>query len=391
MGETLWRGRRGTSGKRRSFGRIELRTSGRYRVGYTAPDGQLYRAPSTFDSKDDAIAWLAARRAEIQLNVWAPDIVERSVAKKAVPTFRSYAQRWLSTRKTQGQPLRPTTRDHYEYVLESTLYPTFGKMPIDEITVEDVNDWYETVAPGRESQRAHAYSLLRTILGTAASTRPKPLIAFNPAHIRGAGNVKPAHKVVPASLEELEVIVKNLPDRYRLMALLAAWCAMRFGELAELRRGDIDLKNKRVKIRRGVVRVRGEMIVGPPKTDAGIRDVAIPPHLIPAVEHHLEAHVGPEPDALLFPASAELERHMQPSTLYKVYYPAREAAGRKDLRWHDLRHTGAVLAAQTGATLAELMGRLGHTTPGAAMRYQHAAADRDAEIARRLSALAEQA
>ena len=48
---------------------------------------------------------------------------------------------------------------------------------------------------------------------------------------------------------------------------------------------------------------------------------------------------------------------------------------------------GAVLAAQTGATLAELMGRLGHTTPGAAMRYQHAAADRDAEIARRLSAM----
>ncbi len=80
---------------------------------------------------------------------------------------------------------------------------------------------------------------------------------------------------------------------------------------------------------------------------------------------------------------------MAPSTLYKVFYPAREAAGRKDLRWHDLRHTGAVLAAQTGATLAELMGRLGHTTPGAAMRYQHAAADRDAEIARRLSALVE--
>ena len=52
-----------------------------------------------------------------------------------------------------------------------------------------------------------------------------------------------------------------------------------------------------------------------------------------------------------------------------------------------LRHTGAVLAAQTGAPLAELMGRLGHSTPGAAMRYQHAAADRDAEIARRLSAL----
>jgi len=194
--------------------------------------------------------------------------------------------------------------------------------------------------------------------------------------------------VQPATLEELQTIVEELPDRYKLMALLAAWCAMRFGELAELRRGDIDLRTNRVKIRRGVVRVDGKFIVGTPKSDAGIRDVAIPPHLIPLVKDHLSDHTGPGRDSLLFPSSADGNHHMAPSTLYRVFYPAREAAGRKDLRWHDLRHTGAVLATQTGATLAELMGRLGHTTPGAAMRYQHAAADRDAEIARRLSELA---
>lgn len=171
------------------------------------------------------------------------------------------------------------------------------------------------------------------------------------------------------------------------MCLLAAWCAMRFGELAELRRGDIDLRSNRVSITRGVVRVGGGFVVGSPKSDAGVRDVAIPPHLIPVVKVHLKDHTGKGKDALLFPAAADSNAHMAPSTLYKVYYPARKAAGREDLRWHDLRHTGAVLAAQTGATLAELMGRLGHSTPGAAMRYQHAAADRDTEIAKRLSAL----
>lgn len=59
-----------------------------------------------------------------------------------------------------------------------------------------------------------------------------------------------------------------------------------------------------------------------------------------------------------------------------------------DLRFHDLRHTGAVLAAQAGATLAELMARLGHSTPGAALRYQHAAAGRDTQIAIALSRIA---
>jgi integrase len=63
-------------------------------------------------------------------------------------------------------------------------------------------------------------------------------------------------------------------------------------------------------------------------------------------------------------------------------------AGRPDLRLCDLRHTGAVLAAQTGATLAELMARLGHTTPGAAMRYQHAGRERDKALAAKLSEMA---
>jgi integrase len=273
-------------------------------------------------------------------------------------------------------------------LLEKFIYPTFGDERLDRISAEDVNRWYDVLAPGRETIRAQAYSLLRTIFTTAASERPLPLIPYNPAHIRGAGNTKRLHRVRPASLDELATIVEELPPRYKLMALLAAWCAMRFGELTELRRGDLDLQTNRVKIRRAVVRADGQFIVGLPKSDAGIRDVAIPPHLLPVVRGHLEDFVRPGQDALLFPASADCDLHMAPSTLYKVYYPARQAAGRKDLRWHDLRHTGAVLAAQTGATLAELMGRLGHTTPGAAMRYQHAAADRDAEIARRLSELA---
>lgn len=374
--------------RRRSFGRIEPLNSGRYRAAYMGPDGELHRAPVTFSARDDATAWLSARRAEIEMQVWAPDASSRGSFRRSTPTFQAYADLWVETRKTKGRELRPTTRRQYLMLLDKFIYPTFGEMRIDRITAEDVNAWYDGLAPGRETIRAQSYSLLRTVFNSAASERPTPFIPYNPAHIRGAGNTKRAHHVEPATLEELRIIVDELPDRYKLMALLAAWCAMRFGELAELRRGDIDLRTNRVKIRRGVVRVDGKFIVGPPKSDAGSRDVAIPPHLAPLVKDHLADHTAAGRDALLFPASADENQHMAPSTLYKVFYPARKAAGRPDLRWHDLRHTGAVLAAQTGATLAELMGRLGHTTPGAAMRYQHAAADRDAEIARRLSELA---
>jgi len=101
---------------------------------------------------------------------------------------------------------------------------------------------------------------------------------------------------------------------------------------------------------------------------------------------HIAEYAQPGRKGLLFPTITG--SHLSPSTLYKSFYKARKAAGREDLRWHDLRHTGAVLAASTGATLAELMARLGHSTSQAALRYQHAASGRDAQIAAKLSEIA---
>jgi integrase len=139
-------------------------------------------------------------------------------------------------------------------------------------------------------------------------------------------------------------------------------------------------------IRRAVAWVDSKPVVGKPKSDAGVRDVSIPPHLLPALKAHLAEHAQWGKDGLIFPSPQGIQ--LTTSTLYASFWPARSKAGRPELRWHDLRHTGAVLAAATGATLAELMGRLGHSTPGAALRYQHVAGGRDAEIARKLSEMA---
>ena len=168
------------------------------------------------------------------------------------------------------------------------------------------------------------------------------------------------------------------------MILLASWCALRFGELTELRRGDVDLSHAKVGVARGVTWIDGKPTIGAPKSNAGIRDVAIPPHLMPAVRQHLQDHVGWGKDALLF-STANGEQIGRGGAFQKHWERARKAAGRDDLRFHDLRHTGAVMAAQSGATIAELMGRLGHATPAMAIRYQHVARGRDDEIARRMS------
>ena len=115
--------------------------------------------------------------------------------------------------------------------------------------------------------------------------------------------------------------------------------------------------------------------MGDPKCEAGQRDVAIPPHIVPAVTAHLAEPCCSQADALLFPRGATAATFSrQPSVTSPRPAPRPSAP---TCSFHDLRHSGAVLAAQAGATLAELMARLGHSTPAAAIRYQHQPAGRD--------------
>jgi integrase len=366
---------RGSGRKDRSagtFGSVDKLATG-YRARYYGPDGRRYKAPTLFLTKQDARGWLSLRQSEIIRKAWVPSATEQTRV-----TFAEYANDWLADRD-----LKDRTQEHYRKLLDQHLLDEFGTVPLASLTSDDVRKWHARFNKGTPTMRAHCYSLLRTIMGTAASDG---LITVNPCVLRGAGTAKRVHKIRPATLDELEIITKEMPEPYRVLILLASWCALRFGELTELRRMDIDTRDEVIRIRRAVVRAGGGFQATTPKSDAGVRDVAIPPHLLPAIENHLTKHVGEKRDALLFPARQG--GHLAPATLYRRFYNARDAAGRSDLRFHDLRHSGAVLAAATGASLAELMARLGHSTPQAAMRYQHAAKGRDREIAALLSKLA---
>lgn len=367
-----------------TFGTVQQLPSGRYRAMYYGPDGRRYKAPTVFLAKADARGWLALRQADIIAKKWTPE----AAPKVTKTTFAEYARGWLKQRD-----LKQRTREHYTVLLERHLVPVFGSLPLTSITVDDVRAWHAKMGRGTPTLRTHCYGLLRTILGTAASDGK---IASNPCMIRGAGTTKRVKQIRPPTLPEIEKITAEMPEPYQAMILLAAWCALRFGELTELRRKDVVLATTRdaegvevhtgtIRIERAVVRVDDGFQVTTPKSDAGVRDVAIPPHLVPVIRDHLTVHVDAKQDALLFPAAHR--GHLAPATLYRQFYKARIAADRPDLRFHDLRHSGAVLAAQTGATLAELMARLGHSTPQAAMRYQHAAQARDQAIAAALSRL----
>jgi integrase len=364
------------AGKRghRGFGHVRKLPSKRWQASYLGPDLARHNALSTFDTREDAEGWLAAERALINADKWVAPERRAQAAKRGRLTLAEYANTWLEQRN-----LKPRTHGHYRVLLDKFVLPELGDMPLPLITPDVVRAWHARLITG-PTYKAHAYSLLRTIMRTALDDG---LIAQSPCVIRGAGRATRAKQIKPATLDELTTIVAAMPERLRLLVLLAAWCALRFGELAELRRKDVDVRSGVIHVRRGVTWADGVAVVGPPKSSAGVRNVNIPPHLLPAVKAHLKDHAGLE---LVFPSPRG--PHLTSTMLYEHWWPAREAAGRPDLRFHDLRHTGAVLAARSGATIKELMPRLGHSTPSMAMAYQHAAAQRDREIAAKLSDLA---
>lgn len=368
-----------------SFGAVYQLPSGRWRAQYYGAEGKAgrrYKAPTTFTTKRAARQWLSTVQADIIRGKWLPpeDEAQPVAPGTKALTLATYANTWLEQRDVKTR-----TREHYRKLLDRSIVgKPIGNLPLRSITADDVRAWYAKLDKTTPTLRAHTYGLLRTIMGTAVTDGKIPT---NPCVIRGAGSVERAVKIRPASIDELAKLVDAMePPRYRAMLLLASWCALRFGELTELRRKDVDLDDRVIRVRRGVVRIKGGFQTGTPKSVAGSRDVAIPPHLLPALRDHLVVHTEPGAESLLFPA--EGGGHLAPSTLYRRFYKARAAAGRGDLRFHDLRHSGATLAAATGATLAELMSRLGHSTPAAALRYQHLAQGADRRIADALSKLA---
>jgi integrase len=149
------------------------------------------------------------------------------------PTLQTYASAWLAERV-----LRPNTAKDYRHLVEDIILPGLEGLTLRILTRADVRRWWASLDPSKPRTNAKAYALLRTILSTAAEEEE---VVANPVLIRGAGVSKRRRTIEPATLPQLETITQAMPERLRLAVLFGCWCALRYGEMAELRPFDIDL------------------------------------------------------------------------------------------------------------------------------------------------------
>jgi integrase len=351
------------------FGHVDRLPSGKWRARYTGPDGK--RRSSTFGTKTDARAWLATAQADLVRRQWrAPEAGKRTVG--------AFAADYLAR-----PDLREGTRDIYATTWRLHLADTWADVPVADVSAARVRQWHEAAqASVKPTALAHAYRLLRSLLNVAVRDE---VLATNPCRLRSASTPKPARPSRSLTVDEVRALAAAVPARYGCMVLVLAFGGLRFGEATALRRCDVAADGTTVRVERSARNVGGQWIVGPPKSEAGRRTVALPGSVAAALVEHLATYVPARDDALVFGTSTG--NFLARSSWSQTWGRAVKACDLPPVRPHELRHTGATLAAHAGATTAELMGRLGHASPAAALVYQHATSARDSEIARALDAL----
>lgn len=360
-------------GKRRRFGQLRKLPSGTYQASFVTPTGKRQNAPSTFRTKTDAVRWLAQVEADLSRGTWLNDDLGRQA-------FGGYARAYLRDNPKIGPRWRETCHRNMRLHMAA-----LENMPLIAITPPVVREWHATALRGNGGRTSiqQSYRFLHAVMACAVRDGA---IRANPCNIPGAGSDRAKERPV-ASIAQVAALVDAITPWYRAAVLLAAWCGLRRGEVVALRRKDIDLDAGTVTVRHNRVELLespGAAFDADPKTDAGKRTVAVPPHVLPFLQEHMSKWAGPD--------RVFVGRDGQPvrgDAIRQAFTRARRKVGMPGFRFHDLRHTGQTLAASAGATTRDLMRRLGHASPVAANRYLHTVDGRDAQIAAALSELAE--
>ncbi|MDO8731906.1 MAG: tyrosine-type recombinase/integrase [Actinomycetota bacterium] len=370
--------------RKRTFGSVRQLPSGRYQARYVGGDGLQRTAPRTFATKADANVYLATQESDIVRETW-------KAPKHANITLGEFGRTWVDQR-----PIKASTRERYRSVWNLHIDPRIGSMMIGDVTPAVVRAWYAELgehlrvaavkkapfmAPDQvgSATQAHAYRLLKAIMNTALEDE---LVPNNPCRIKGASTYRHAERPT-LGIDEIEELALQVPERYKATVYLLAWAGIRLGEAAELRRKDIDLKHSQIRVERAVYPIRGEYPVQTPKSRAGVRTIVLPEFVTELLREHMRDYSPIGPDGLLFPTRSGLCAY---NAIQIAISRTLRAMGYENVRVHDLRHSGQLLAATNGATLMDLQRRMGHSTVNAAMAYAHASRDNGRSIAERMNA-----
>jgi integrase len=333
----------------------------RYRVRYRRPDrGQTDKRG--FKTKREAQAWAEQLEVDKRKGVYVAPAAGRVKPGE-------YAQEWLGSK----HKLKPSTRARYKVVLDTAL-AKHADVALGDITRQFVREWVAELSKDMAPASVHkTVGVLRQVLAMAVTDNR---LAMNPVD----GVELPSVATVEQRFLTLEQLhqLADAAGAHRPLVYVLGTCGLRFGEVAELRWRDVDVKNLRLQIARSVTLVDAEFVIGSPKNGKA-RTVGLPAFVA-------ELLTPGQDNALAFPDSEG--GHMRGSNVRWRWWSQAVAAAKLfprtvtdgagggtvvyDFKLHELRHTAASLAIQAGANIKALQNMLGHESAGLTLdRYGH--------------------
>ena len=351
---------------------IDRRDNGRYRARYQGPDGR-WRS-RTFDRRIDAQRWLNNELVKVDRGEWVDPRAGRVL-------FETVAEQWMAGRVA----LRESTQARDRSYLNSLVLPYLGEKPVGSVHPSDLEAWIaDLMAEGKAPATVQkAWQVASGVFRLAVRDR---LIALTPARDVGLPKIERSDPVA-FTVEEVMRLADAIDPRYRALVLVGAFGGLRIGELAGLQLGDFDPLRNMIRVRRGASDVRGEVIVGPPKTARSIRTVVLPRSITEALVEHVARLRETAPEAWLFPAP-EGGPIRRTAWMRRVWKPALGAADLdQGLGTHTLRRSQVALLIAQGEHPKVIADRLGHTSVRTVLDvYGHLYEGADEAAAERLEA-----
>ena len=337
-------------------------------------------------------------------------------------TLRQWSETWLQ--KHLGPDASPVTVYSYRWLLDSRILPQLGDTPLEDLTPALLTDWlyslrHETRKTTRlpaeqlsrprteaeEKQLARSkvagkplavktillyYGCMKTMLAAAVRVG---ILEHNPMD-RVQRPKKPRKKITTLSEDEavalLRLVITDASQSLRLAVMLALLCSLRLGEVCALTWQDFDDRTGTITVSRALKYTPQEgSFIAETKTAAGDRVITLPAAMVQVlkdaqVEDHFE-HLDDPEKWLGGPGWIVHSRHgarVNKDTPSKWFRSFADAHGFRGVTFHDLRHAHASLLVASGADVATIAARMGHSDPSITLSvYTHALPQRDREAA----------
>lgn len=328
----------------------------------------------TFDLERAAKKWAGDREKEVRDGTWvSPDL--------AAMTIGEWCEVWYAGRTG----IAPATLEQYRTIIDTDILPELGQIPVRALKTSRCRKWVrdltetrswrepivevvdgkkvarpDVLAESTASTRAHVFAgILKEAIHEGIIAR-SPMAGVRPPKRAVESTTAVDPELLPTGAE-IWALRAAAPELIAEAIIVASGTGLRQGELLGLRRRNVDfLRKEIVVVEQAVTLTRGGAEFRPPKTRQALRRIPVGDVVISAIARHLERYPC-EPDEAVF--RNRMGRLHRRSAFGDLWRKARQEAGARDtLRWHELRHFYASTLIAGGASVREVMERMGHTS-----------------------------